>query len=819
MRKLLLATTAMICGLPTMAHAQAAPDSRAQPTPTTGAPETATGSSAQVADGQAAPTSQGLTDIIVTAQRRSENLQRAAVAVDVVSGSDIAAAGVTQAARLNEQVPALTIEPTSTGNLIFIRGVGNFTVTPNSDPAVAFNYDGVYVGRPTGSTGVFFDLERVEVLKGPQGTLYGRNATGGAINVIPVQPKIGELSGYGTVSYGDYNALIAEGAINLPIGDNGAIRISGNRSQHDGYLSDGGSDERLTSGRIQLKAELTPNITVRVAGDYSHSGGFGSSVSYVGNYAYSPVSKQYTFTPSNVPISDGIFSTASQAFRTTVNAGPAGRKLTPLAISPFQDNSFYGSNGQFDWKTGAGTLTILPAWRYANLNYLSDGSGFGYRQREKDDQESIEARFVGNRISLFDYQVGMFFFHEDINARQALSTAAGDSFANSRYTTNSYAPFGRLTAHLAERLRLVGGVRYTHDSKTFVGTTTAGTIVCQVRVAGVATCPNAVLFPLVDDPSQLPFAFPAAGVAAVPQFNNGVATGALVTRADRADNSRLSNSRVTYRGALEFDAGPRSLLYASVESGYRSGGFNAATGFETYQPEYITAYTVGAKNRFFDNRLQLNLEAFWWEYRNQQVSSVRLDLTGRTANITQNIGSSRIRGVEGEARLLVTPTTLLSTDIQYLDARNKSFTYVAQNAGTPPLTGCASTLNTAINSYLVDCSGLPAYNSPRWTVNLAAQQTIPLDRYKIVVGVDTQYKTTRYLGFAYTAQQLLPTVWQTNAQISFGPQGDRWSIAGFVRNLENNRTPTYSSVTPIANTLAVGTTAPRTYGGRVSFRF
>ncbi|WP_375382964.1 TonB-dependent receptor plug domain-containing protein [uncultured Sphingomonas sp.] len=281
MRKLLLATTAMMCGLPTMANAQAAPDSRAQPTPTTGGSETATGSSAQVADGQAAPTSQGLTDIVVTAQRRSENLQRAAVAVDVVSGSDIAAAGVTQVARLNEQVPALTVEPTSTGNLIFIRGVGNFTVTPNSDPAVAFNYDGVYVGRPTGSTGVFFDLERVEVLKGPQGTLYGRNATGGAINVIPVQPKIGELSGYGTVSYGDYNALIAEAAINLPIGDKGAIRISANRSQHDGYLSDGGSDERLTSGRIQLKAELTPDITVRVAGDYSHSGGFGSSVSYV----------------------------------------------------------------------------------------------------------------------------------------------------------------------------------------------------------------------------------------------------------------------------------------------------------------------------------------------------------------------------------------------------------------------------------------------------------------------------------------------------------------------------------------------------------
>ena len=198
---------------------------------------------------------------------------------------------------------------------------------------------------------------------------------------------------------------------------------------------------------------------------------------------------------------------------------------------------------------------------------------------------------------------------------------------------------------------------------------------------------------------------------------------------------------------------------------------------------------------------------------------MRLDLSGRTANITQNIGSSRIRGVETEARFLVTPTTLISTDIQYLDAHNKSYTYVAQNSGTPPLTGCSSTLNTSINSYLVNCSALPSHNSPRWTVNVAAQQTLPLDHYKIVLGVDTQYKTSRYLGFAYTAQQLLPSVWQTNAQVSFGPVGDRWSISGFVRNLEDNRTPTYSSITPIANTLAVGTTAPRTFGGRVSFRF
>ena len=164
--------------------AQAAPTAGAQATPAATAPTA----------GNAASSGQELETIVVTAQRRVETAQRAAVPIDVVSATALVDAGVTQVGRLNDLVPALTVQPTSTGNLIFIRGVGNFTVTPNADPASAFNYDGVYVGRTSGTSGAFFDLERVEVLKGPQGTLYGRNATGGAINVLPVQPKMGEFS-------------------------------------------------------------------------------------------------------------------------------------------------------------------------------------------------------------------------------------------------------------------------------------------------------------------------------------------------------------------------------------------------------------------------------------------------------------------------------------------------------------------------------------------------------------------------------------------------------------------------------------------------
>lgn len=774
---------------------------------------------AEVADPQTA--AQGLGDIIVTAQRREESSQRAAVAIDVVSGADLVAAGVTQADRLNEQVPALTIQPTSTGNLVFIRGVGNFTLTPNSDPATAFNYDGVYVGRPTGTNGVFFDLDRVEVLKGPQGTLYGRNATGGAINIIPTQPRLGEFSGYGSVSYGNYDTLTAEGAINLPLGDRGALRVSGSRARHDGYLRDGTNDQDDWSVRVQMKAELTPTLTVRVSGDHARIGGIGTSVSYDGNYLFSPVTRQYAFVPAPTDRAEGLFTPAAQAFRQTIPAGPAGRRLTALGISPFQRSNFYGAHAQIDADLGFGTLTVIPAWRFGDENYLSSAGGFAYRQRQQNEQFSLEARLTGDRVGMFDYVLGGFLYDERLRVRTALSLAAAANFLVNDYRTESFAPFARVTAHLTDSLRVVGGVRYTEDKKRFTGTTIGNTIVCLVRVPppnGAPTCPNVPLFPFFEDISQSPIPLPGPnGVR--PILNNGVPTGAIISRSDRFDNNRLTNDKVTYRGAIEFDVAPASLLYASVETGYRSGGFSPATGFDTYQPESITAYTLGSKNRFFDNRVQLNLEAFWWDYRDQQVSAVRNDLDGRTANITQNIGSARIRGVEVEGRFLVTETTLLSTNIQYLDAENRDFVYQQANTGTPPLVGCTSTLNTATNIYNVDCSGFPAFNSPEWTLNFGAQQTIPFGDFEIVLQGDTQYRTSRYAGFAYLPEQLLDDVWRSNAQVSFGPSDDRWSISGFVRNIEGTRTVAYSATTPLANALVSGTLAPRTYGARASFRF
>lgn len=752
----------------------------------------------------------GLADIIVTAQRRDESLQRAAVAIDVVTGDNLRDAGITQPDRLGDLSPALAVQGTSAGSIIFVRGVGNFTLTPNSDPATAFNYDGVYLGRPTSTGGTFYDLQRVEILKGPQGTLYGRNATAGAINVIPVRPKPGEFSGYGSFSSGNYDAVQAEGAINVPMGENGALRVSGNVVQHDGYLRDGSNDERSNGLRVQMLAELTPELTVRLAGDYSHTGGIGNSVSYDSGNFYDFAAGRYVGVPSGLSVAEGLGTPAADAYRQMQQAGPAGRTLGPLGFTPFQNNDFYGASAEISYNAGFGTLTVVPAWRYADLDYLSTGAGFGYRVVEADEQYSVEARFAGDRIGPVDYIFGAFYYDESIKSETSLNFSASDSFGVADISTKSFAPFGRITLHVNDVLRVVGGLRYTTDRKSFRSDSVGRTIVCVA-----ASCPTAPLFPQVDNLADIGFEFPDEG--GFPVFLES--SGAIVVRADTHYASKLTTHRATYRGAVEYDVAPNSLLYGSVETGFRSGGFSGAIGYETYQPEYITAFTIGMKNRFFGNRLQLNIEAFRWNYRNQQISSVTLDGAGQAGLIIQNIGSSRIQGVEVSASAAVTRNTVLSSDVQYLDAEQRSFTYQQANFGVPPLTGCPASLAPGGALYNVNCAGFPSFNSPRWTMNLAAEQTIPLGDYQIVLMANTQYRSKRYVGFAYLAAQIAPSVWRTDAQISFGPQDERWSLVGFVRNIENNRAIAYSYTHPLANFTVNGSTAPRTYGVRANIRF
>jgi iron complex outermembrane receptor protein len=268
------------------------------------------------------------------------------------------------------------------------------------------------------------------------------------------------------------------------------------------------------------------------------------------------------------------------------------------------------------------------------------------------------------------------------------------------------------------------------------------------------------------------------------------------------------------------------MLYSSFETGYHAGGFSFARGVETYLPETIDAFTIGSKNRFLGNTLQVNLEAFLWKYKNQQFSQFGYDLGTPPATVflTRNIGDSTIKGLDLDVDFRPARNTLLSAMVQYLDGEYDSFTYFAPNQGLPPNTTCGyapvtQTVNgTPLALFEIDCSGKPAFNSPRWSFNLNAEQTVPLDTFKIVFQAGTRYRSSSYSTADYLPYLQSKANIVSDASITFGDNDDSMFVSVYVRNIEDNQRQlggTANSAGVIASAVEQG----RTYGLRVGGKF
>src|SRR5262245_12652059 len=218
----------------------------------------------------------GIEEVVITAQRRSESVGRAALPVSVLAPDDLRPAGIVKPQELSDLVPGLEVANTAAPiSVFYLRGAGNFTGNALTDSAVAFNFDGVYIGRPHATAGFFYDLERIEVLKGPQGTLYGRNATGGAINVLPRRPHLGAWGSELSAEYGNEDYLRFDGALNVPFGDKAALRTALFHVDHDGYMNDGMDDQDDTAGRASFLVEPTDALSIEVTADYFDQDGRG----------------------------------------------------------------------------------------------------------------------------------------------------------------------------------------------------------------------------------------------------------------------------------------------------------------------------------------------------------------------------------------------------------------------------------------------------------------------------------------------------------------------------------------------------------------
>ena len=779
----------------------------------------------------------GLGDIVVTAQRTETISQRTPLAIDVVQPEELTNQQVVRAEDLSRIAPSLAAVGGAGGTTsFFVRGVGNNSNNAYSDPAISFNYDGVYVGRPSSTSGVFYDLQRVEVLKGPQGTLYGRNATAGAINVIPNRPTLGKASVDFMASYGNFDWLIGQAALNLPVAENVAIRASGSVSEHDAFLTDGTGRQSEYAGRLQVLAELTPAITLRVAGDFSHQGGASASGYYLGSV--NPTFGQsgfagYAFVPTNFDTQQGLQDPESQALLASRFLTQAGRAGSVTDASPYNDNDFWGVTAELNVVTEAGTLTVQPAYREASLDYVFTGVFREGASQEEDRQTSVEVRWAGDVSDRFNYLLGAIYFEENIDATARYNQRTLTPFQEFSTSTESWAGFGMLTFRPIENLSLTAAGRYTEDRKSFAGTSDVYILFCGNPAPPQDICPTLPFTPLVASAAALRDFYQQAGIPvtnvplyALPPQAGGSQTAPFVLNSPIVIDSDLRNDKFTYRLAAQYDFSPSNMIYASLETGYHAGGFSFARGLSSYAPESIRAWTIGSKNRFANNRIQLNIEGFIWDYRDQQFSQFGYDLgtPPSTVFLTRNIGDSTIKGVDVDLQVKPARNTTFGANVQYLDTSYDSFVYYSPNQGLPPNTTCPFTPTTqvtpggTINVFEVDCSGREAFNSPTWSFNLDAQQVIEFEAFNVQLQASTRYRGSSFSSADYLPYLKSPSAFVSNASITFSNPDDTLFLTVYVNNIEDNQR-LIGGTANSAGLIVANAEQPRTYGLRIGGNF
>ncbi|WP_159107296.1 TonB-dependent receptor [Azospirillum sp. B4] len=690
----------------------------------------------------------GLDEIVVTALRRRESLQEAPVAVSAVTAEALERQGITNVADLQKQVAGLQISYGGAVADVYLRGVGNFATDQYAESAIAMNVDGVYIAKPAGFNGFFFDVDRVEVLKGPQGTLYGRNASGGAINVITRKPDTEKVSGEAGIEFGSYDLVKANAAVNVPLNDKVAVRVSALVSSHSGYLSDGYDDDKTQAGRLQVLAKPDDVTSILASFDYSHVGGKGPGTVLLDQNGH--------VLNSSDPWM-GASSATANAFKLAQNGAPQ----LPVRDTGWQNIRNMGASVDFERDLGFANLTFIPAVRYLMDDYLTWVPGFSDAVTDHTLTSSVEARLSSEEDSWLKWVAGLYFFDEDDkNHFQVYQLVNLDYASFPDLHTRSYAAFGDVTAPVTENFRLIGGLRYTIEDKS-------------QRALEYVGFPGNVSLP----------AFTLNG--------NDPLTG--LTQYEHTGSTTFY--AFNWKAGFQYDVAPKSMVYFTASTGFKSGGYILSDApYDRYAPEKLTAFELGSKNRFFDDRLQLNLEAFYWKYKNHQETlfgPVVENGVGNTGRITVNAGDATIKGFDISTKYKLTPRDLISADVEYLDSIYDSFSFFSwlSSGSLPFITTCkagATAVRSGVSGQMVDCSGRGLIRAPKWTGTLGYEHDFDLaDGAVLAANIDSQFSSGYYWGMDFIASEYQGAYTTTNISLTYTAASGGWSMTGYVNNLED----------------------------------
>ena len=716
-----------------------------------------------------------LREVVVTAQKRSESVQSIPISIGVLRTEEIAQAADNGLDNLLRTVPGVEIQGLAQGAQIYVRGIGSSIDPTFADPAVALMVDGAYNGRTESVAGGVFDIERVEVLRGPQGTLYGRNASGGSINVITADPVL-KNSGYVRAQLGNYSLWKIEAMGNAKLGDRAALRVAGFRQKRDGYIDDGSNNADNYGARAKLLLLPSDKLRIVAKADIYREGGAGQNTvpvdSSAGNLFFPPPFFVENFDPSqNPPFVGGP----------PILRFPNGWEK-PDPDSPWSNNLEHPPGAidrksesfalQIDADLGFGTLTLLPTYTHT-LNSLTSSFLFGsilpfqgptydttpYGVQESENRyTSFEARLASseNENSKLSYLVGLYYLKSDSGDGELPGTSI-TSTGDMLETTNAFAPsttlagFGQLTYSLADNFRLTAGLRFSQD-----------------KVAQDYT--------LAINGSQ----------GKTTKFEQNV-------------------NNFQYKVGFEFDAAEQSLLYGHVSTGFKQGGISPTFPPTPFEPEELLAVEVGSKNRLLNNKLLLNLSIFNYNYKNYQFSSFQTLPVGNqdamaTFIVIGNASSSNILGLELESEAILWDGGRLTASLTGLDA-------VYGKAVLPN--------NPFVNQGDFNLEDRQIQNAPKWTGRIAFDQGLDVGPGSITFGINTYLST----GFYVTPEQYLPGAYQDNytrsgLSVGFVAKNKKWSIKAWMQNLENKAQTTY--VFPVYRRLV---TPPRTIGVNLEYNF
>jgi len=712
--------------------------------------------------------SAALEEIVVTAQKKSEDVQKASIALDVVSSEQLANSGVKNVVDLQDIVPAVRFVAADQ-MIVQIRGLGTVNDNPGVSSAVGYAQDGVYLAHPPAVTPVLVDLQRVEVLLGPQGTLYGRNTNGGVINFISRDPSIDAVSGYVRVGGGNYSAINSEGAINLPLGSDLALRLSAGNEKHAGYVDDGTNDLYSWTARGKLlyapNSDFSAKLTLEGGERDSRGQGYGGQcppgnlAPFCAGVPWRPYGG-FSPSPSGLINNDAVY-----AGTLDINAALAWADLT--SITAYRGYDFYA--------------TTSPA-----SNPTTGGPNFLYSHPDHSRSFTQELRLANKANSFVSWVAGLFYSHESepsyVRFDYIDTILQNPAFVNPPAPPNFYqqfsvpsqvdrsmAAFADATMPIADRVRLRGGLRYTNERKTALGTIDSG----------------------------------ATGLFAAPtEYNSASET----------------DSKVTWKAGVDFDVTPENLLYLTVSTGFKSGGINnlpADIGVNTYEPEKITAYEIGSKNRFVDNRLQINLSIFRYDYKNYQTFEFYTPAggpyLGATFFPTLNSQTATFQGGEVAGEFVLSSADRVSLGVNYLD--NKFNRFVVALPFSPT----------------VDLSNTAVPLSPRFTASLSYQHIFKLGNGgDLTAGADAHY-SGRYVvsgnqgNTTGAALYFQPSYAKLNANLAWHSASGGWTLAAFVRNLTNRATiNTVAGGYPVVDNLLLVNSMvdpPRTMGASIQKDF